>query len=64
MYTNLGGYASIVSIAKHSEDPGLQIWPVEEAIAHAKPLPPRADLALGDVTDKEWDSFYSALSEA
>jgi hypothetical protein len=53
-----------VSIAKHSEELGLQIWPVEEAIARAKPLPPKANLALGDVTDKEWESFHSALSEA
>ena len=52
-----------MSIADHSDEAGLQIWPVEEAVAHAKPLPPRSELVLEEVTEEEWDAFFAALAE-
>ena len=60
---NAGAYTVGVSVAEPSAEPGLHLWPAGEAVAHAKPLPPRDVLVLDDVTDEEWESFFSALAE-
>lgn len=36
----------------------------EEVLAEAKPLPPRSEMLIEDLTDEEFDAFWKAITEA
>ncbi len=40
------------------------IYPPEEALRHARPLPPPEELVDEDLSDEEWERFQEALAEA
>jgi hypothetical protein len=40
------------------------VYPPEEALRRARPLPPRERLVLAGVPDEEWAAFQEALAEA
>lgn len=42
----------------------MRVYPPEEALRHAKPLPPREHLVLDGVPDDDWAAFQEALAEA
>lgn len=44
------------------KEPSLQVYDPDEAVAHARPLPPKELLALRDVLDDEWAAFQSVLA--
>lgn len=46
------------------EGPRLLVLPPEEALAAARPLRDREHMVIEDVSDEEWDIFFSALAEA
>ncbi|MBN9607873.1 MAG: hypothetical protein J0I11_00970 [Actinobacteria bacterium] len=46
------------------EEPRLLVLPPEQALAAARPLPDREHMVIEDVSDEEWDIFFSALAEA
>lgn len=37
--------------------------PVEEVIRRAKPLPPREEMLIDDLTDEEEAAFWAAITE-
>ncbi len=41
----------------------MQVYAPDEARTHARPLPPREELVVKDVTDEEWKAFQEALAE-
>ena len=42
----------------------MRVYPPDEALERARPLPPRDRLVVEDVTDEEWTAFKEALAEA
>jgi hypothetical protein len=46
------------------EEPTVVVRPPDEALRRARPLPPRDDLVIPDVTAEEWARFMEALAEA
>ncbi len=42
----------------------MRVYPPDEALKHARPLPPRERVVIQDVSDEEWDAFQEALAEA
>jgi hypothetical protein len=40
------------------------VYPPDEALRRARPLPRREDLVIEDVPDGEWAAFLEALAEA
>lgn len=53
-----------MSAAEPHEQPHVQVYPPEEALRNARPLPPREDLVDEDLTDEEWTALQEALAEA
>lgn len=45
------------------EGPTVRVYPPEEALQRARPLPPRGRLVIEDVSDEEWAAFQEALAE-
>jgi hypothetical protein len=41
----------------------LRVYPPDEALRSARPLPRREDLVIEDVSDAEWEAFLEALAE-
>ena len=41
-------------------EPSLEL-PGEELIRRARPAPPRAETAIPDLTEEEWDEFLAAI---
>lgn len=35
----------------------------EEHLRRGRPLPPRKEMAIEDLTDEEWEVFWAAISE-
>jgi len=52
-----------MSIAEQPDEPRVKVFPPEEALRHAKPLPPRDRLVIEDVPDDDWTAFQEALAE-
>ena len=50
-----------MSAAEHPEEPRLVLLEPEEALAHARPFPPKEELNLSDVTDEEWEGFFDVI---
>lgn len=53
-----------VSTVEQPEEPSVHIYPPDEALERARPLPPRDELVLEDVSDDEWAAFQEALATA
>jgi len=51
-----------VSSVEQPEEPAVRIYPPDEAIKRARPLPPRDRLVIEDVPDEEWAAFQEALA--
>jgi hypothetical protein len=50
------------SISEH--EPRVHVYPPDEALERARPLPLPEDLVIEDVPDDEWAAFLEALAEA
>ncbi|MGD0084298.1 MAG: hypothetical protein ABSD78_14035 [Acidimicrobiales bacterium] len=42
----------------------MHVYPPDEALERARPLPLPEDLVIEDVPDDEWAAFLEALAEA
>lgn len=56
-------YTGAVSTLEQPEEPRVRVYPPEEALKRARPLPPPVDLVVEDVPDDEWTAFLEALAE-
>lgn len=50
--------------AEQPKDPSVTVYPPEEALRRARPLPPREQLVVEGVSEDEWTAFQEALAEA
>lgn len=55
---------AFVSTVEQPEQPTVRVYAPGEALKRARPLPPREDLVVEDVTDEEWKAFQEALADA
>ena len=53
----------VVSSIQQPGEPTLRVYPPDEALRSARPLPRREDLVIEDVPDEEWAAFLEALTE-
>jgi hypothetical protein len=53
----------VVSSIQEPGEPTLRVYPPDEALRSARPLPRREDLVIEDVSDAEWEAFLEALAE-
>lgn len=54
----------VVSTVEKPEEPRVRVYPPNEALKRARPLPPRDQLVIKDVPDEEWSAFQEALADA
>jgi len=59
-----GSYTGVVSSVEQPEEPTVRVYPPDEALKRARPLPPRDRLVIEDVPDEEWAAFQEALADA
>jgi hypothetical protein len=52
-----------MSVVEEPDEPAVPVLDPDEAVVHARRLPPRDKLVLRDVPDDEWAAFEAALSE-
>lgn len=52
-----------MSTVEQPQEPRLHVYPPEEALKSARPLPRREDLVVTDVPDDEWTAFLEVLAE-
>jgi len=52
-----------VSTVEQPRDPRLHVYPPDEALKIARPLPSREDLVITDVPYDEWVAFQEVLAE-
>ncbi len=52
-----------MSTVEQPEEPIVRVYPPDEALKSARPLPPRDRLVVEDITDDEWKAFQEALAE-
>jgi hypothetical protein len=57
-------YTFPVSSVEQPEEPAIRLYPPEEALEHARRLPPREERRIEDLTDEEWNAFQAALADA
>ena len=50
-----------MSLAEEPEVPHLVLVEPDEALDRARPVPPKEQMHLVDVTDEEWDAFFDAM---
>lgn len=53
-----------MSTAEQPEEPTVRVYPPDEALKQARPLPHRDHLVVEGITDEEWKAFHEALAEA
>jgi hypothetical protein len=53
-----------MSTVEQPEEPTVRVYPPDEALRHARPLPPRDRLVVEDISEEEWRAFQEALAEA
>lgn len=51
-----------MSTVEQPDEPTVRVYPPDEALKRAKPLPAR--LQIEDVSDEEWKAFQEALIDA
>lgn len=51
-----------MSTVEQPDEPTVRVYPPDEALKRAKPLPAR--LQIEDVSDEEWKAFQEALTDA
>lgn len=52
-----------VSTVEQPEEPIVRVYQPDQALKHARPLPPRDRLVIEDVPDEEWTAFREALAD-
>ncbi len=52
-----------VSIVEQPDEPRVAVYPPDEALRRAQPLPPRERLVIEDVPQDDWTAFQEALAE-
>jgi hypothetical protein len=52
-----------MSVAKQPDEPRVRIFPPDEALQRAQPLPPPERLVIEDVPQNDWTAFQEALAE-
>ncbi len=52
-----------MSTVEQPDEPIVRVYPPDEALKSARPLPPRDRLVVEDLTDDEWKAFQEALAE-
>jgi hypothetical protein len=55
---------AVVSTVEQPEEPTVRVYPPDEALERARPLPPRDRLVVEDIPNEEWKAFQEALAEA
>ena len=55
-------YPRSVSTAEQPDEPRVHIYPPDEALIKARPLPGREELEIRDVPDEQWAAFLEALA--
>ena len=53
-----------MTIAEQPAEPRVRVYPPEEALLRAQPLPPRDRLVIEGVPQDDWKAFQEALDEA
>ena len=53
-----------MSTAEHPDEPRVTVYPPEEALRRAGPLPAQERLVLEHVSEDDWAAFQEALAEA
>ena len=53
-----------MTIAEQPAEPRVRVYPPEEALRRAQPLPPRDRLVIEDIPQDDWKAFQEALDEA
>lgn len=53
-----------MSTVEQPDEPTVRVYPPDEAIKRARPLPERDRLQIEDVSDEEWKAFQEALTDA
>lgn len=53
-----------MSVAEPQDQPSVPIYPPDEALRRARPLPPYEDLFVEGLSEEEWTRFQEALAEA
>jgi hypothetical protein len=56
--------AGMPSAEQQPEEPRVHSYPPDEALRHARPLPPRERFVLEDVPEEDWAALREALAEA
>jgi hypothetical protein len=56
--------AGMSSAEQQPEEPRVHSYPPDEALRHARPLPPRERFVLEDVPEEDWAALREALAEA
>ena len=57
-----GAYTWAMSTAEQPHEP--RVFPPNEALRRAHPLPPSDELAIEGLTEDEWAAFQEALADA
>lgn len=52
-----------MSSVEQPEELPVRVYQPDEALKHARPLPPRVRLVIEDVPDEEWAAFQEALAD-
>lgn len=58
-----GAYTRVVSTVEQPEEPRVSVRPPDDALRAARPLPPREELVVENISDDEWAAFAEALDE-
>jgi hypothetical protein len=53
----------VSTIEQPDDEPEVRVYPPEEALRRARPLPPPEELVIEGVTGDEWAAFDAALAE-
>ena len=58
-----GIYTRDVVSVEQPDEPRVHVYPPDEALKRARPLPRRDQFVIDDVSDNEWAAFQEALAE-
>jgi hypothetical protein len=56
-------YTRDVATVEQPDEPRVHVYPPDEALKRARPLPRRDEFVIVDVPDDEWAAFQEALAE-
>lgn len=52
-----------MSIIEQPEEPTVRVYHPDEALKHARSLPPRDRMVIKDIPDEAWAAFQEALAD-